>query len=346
MHNPEDDTGTIAKKLLLEAGCRENFTVNSFGGGGNNKVYVLDIAGTPAYLIKRYFRHSADPRDRCKAEWTFLEYAADARVSCVPAPVACDLDRGVAIYQYIPGEKISSGFLKEDHIVQAMDFFYAINRPDRPDSVKKIQPAAEACFSSRDHMESVNRRLKRLLQIRSENNLDKKAYRFVCNELIPCWEQIKTSVLNDENIGKMPIDQPLEIEDVCISPSDFGFHNSILTWDERLYFIDFEYSGLDDPVKMICDFFCQPEVPVPQTYLPMVCDRVLGRLSDPEFHRARVRKFMPVHTLKWCCILLNEFLPLGIARRVFANSSMNVNTRKEEQLKKAEKMLQQVHSFI
>ena len=43
-----------------------------------------------------------------------------------------------------------------------------------------------------------------------------------------------------------------------MSPSDFGFHN-VIKKDDFLYFIDFEYAGLDDPVKLICDFYCQPD---------------------------------------------------------------------------------------
>ena len=32
----------------------------------------------------------------------------------------------------------------------------------------------------------------------------------------------------------------------CISPSDFGFHNSIIDREGNINFVDFEYSGWDD----------------------------------------------------------------------------------------------------
>ena len=50
----------------------------------------------------------------------------------------------------------------------------------------------------------------------------------------------------------------LKKEEMIISPSDFGFHN-VINKNNKLFFIDFEYAGLDDPIKLICDFYCQPD---------------------------------------------------------------------------------------
>jgi hypothetical protein len=45
-----------------------------------------------------------------------------------------------------------------------------------------------------------------------------------------------------------------------VSPSDVGFHNSLFDSDTReIYLFDFEYSGLDSPLKAIIDFVFQPE---------------------------------------------------------------------------------------
>ena len=42
------------------------------------------------------------------------------------------------------------------------------------------------------------------------------------------------------------------------SPSDFGFHNTILEDDGDLKFLDFEYFGRDDPAKLMADFIWHP----------------------------------------------------------------------------------------
>ena len=42
-----------------------------------------------------------------------------------------------------------------------------------------------------------------------------------------------------------------------LSPSDIGFHNT-LKCRNKIFFIDFEYFGLDDPIKITSDFIIHP----------------------------------------------------------------------------------------
>ena len=104
-------------------------------------------------------------------------------------------------------------------------------------------------------------------------------------------------------------------------------------------FLDFEYAGWDDPAKMVCDFFCQPAVPVPLHFYDDVVGRVAavsGGSSLPQ----RIGLLLPVYQLKWCCILLNDFLPLGRRRRSFAGGTAAQEEQKARQLQKARQALQ------
>ena len=51
---------------------------------------------------------------------------------------------------------------------------------------------------------------------------------------------------------------------------------------------------------------------------------------------------MPLFGLEWCCILLNEFLPLGKRRRTFAQSVHNAEERRRAQLTKVRRALEQL----
>ena len=197
-----------------------------------------------------------------------------------------------------------------------------------------------------DHLDCVNRRISRLLQIDKELEIDRSAYHFIRYELIPLWEKVQTGILNQKIKGFFKIDDTLAERDICISPSDFGFHNAIETDQGKLIFIDFEYAGRDDPVKMICDFFCQPEVPIPHSYLPMFSTRVLERFDNSNLHYHRLKMLLPVHTIKWCCIILNEFLPVGRARRMFAHQDINIDEIKQKQLEKAKSLFKTVSTMI
>jgi predicted Ser/Thr protein kinase len=334
------DMDSPARNLLSGLKKKGILSVHQLACGRNNKAFILEYDGVPTYVMKRYFQHMSDPRDRCRAEWAFLQYAQSRNISCVPTSIACDPGHGIAIMEYIAGLKIPAGGIRKDHVRQALDFFLALNKDTAPADWLKLPPASESCFSLRDHVNCVDRRIDNLSQIGTESEIDLAAGRFVRSELIPQWHTIRSGIKKQIRLETINPEERLTDKDICISPSDFGFHNAILTSSGRVFFIDFEYAGRDDPVKMICDFFCQPDVPIPRTYLPDFANCVLDRFDNPETHKKRLEIVLPVHTIKWCCILLNEFLPLGRARREFAGSlESNLIERKITQLDKARQML-------
>jgi hypothetical protein len=125
-----------------------------------------------------------------------------------------------------------------------------------------------------------------------------------------------------------------------ISPSDFGFHNALLETNGRPRFFDFEYAGWDDPAKLMADFVCQPAIPVP---LGMWND-FLGGLAEcrhwnPEI-ALRARVLLPAYRIKWCCIMMNEFLSTEARRRRF--SGIGTEDRRATQLAKARAALYEI----
>ena len=98
-------------------------------------------------------------------------------------------------------------------------------------------------------------------------------------------------------------------------------------------FIDFEYAGRDDPAKLVCDFFCQPEVPVPLAHFDTFASGVAAALDLDARHIARMRLLLDAYRIKWTCIMLNDFLPLDAARRAFADQGAR-EKRCREQLDK------------
>ena len=97
------------------------------------------------------------------------------------------------------------------------------------------------------------------------------------------------------------------IFDLIISPSDFGFHNMIEK--KKCFFIDFEYSGIDDLAKLICDFICQPDLQLNQKNI----DYFLKNLKIGQRNLKKIilksKILLNIHRIKWCCVILNDFLP-------------------------------------
>jgi hypothetical protein len=153
--------------------------------------------------------------------------------------------------------------------------------------------------------------------------------------LLPAWTAVKGRLTNDARAAALEMDRALRPDQCCLSPSDFGFHNALADDDGRVTFLDFEYAGRDDPAKLVSDFFCQPEIPVPLSYHASFLMRLADGLELDDAGRARCRILLDAYRIKWSCILLNDFLPIGAARRSFADAG-EWDIRCLTQIKKAQ----------
>ena len=322
-------------KLVSHLGWLTEFDITPAGGTGNNRVFVLQSAGE-CYLLKRYFQHPADPRDRFGAERAFYDFTQEAGIEWVPKPIAWDPGERLAMFEFIEGERPAQA--TPDLVRQALAFFSEINANRSLPAAAALPVASEACFSIREHLETVERRIQRLVAIAPETDVDREAADFVSHDLVPAWNEIARSVRSC--ISSDELDRQLTTEQRCISPSDFGFHNAILSTDGRLRFFDFEYAGWDDPSKTICDFFCQPAVPVPRS----LCDEFVMHIRTQNAHTLphSPRMLLPGYQIKWCCIMLNEFLPADQSRRVFSNPTHDVLERKRKQMEIATRFFQRM----
>jgi hypothetical protein len=105
-------------------------------------------------------------------------------------------------------------------------------------------------------------------------------------------------------------------------------------------FLDFEYAGWDDPAKLTGDFFAQLAVPVPADLFDRFVQEVAMPFPRPHEIALRARLLRPVYQIKWCCIALNVFLPVNLARRKFANPALDEKALKQSQLAKAVNLFQ------
>jgi hypothetical protein len=322
-----------AGRLLESAGLRPPFCWTPLVGGANNQVFRIDASGRTV-LLKAYFVHPDDPRDRLRAEYGFSCFAWANGVRALAQPLACDPTGQLAVFEFLPGRKLVPAEVTRARMYEALNFFLAVNSWTDPAQARALPVASEACFSFEEHLHCVRRRVARLQALPVAGPVDQEALAFVQQELAPAAESVLA------NAGGLT--QPLPATDRCLSPSDFGFHNALLTEDGQVRFIDFEYAGWDDPAKMVADFFCQPACPVPEGLFDEFARAVAERTTNPGFHLHRFRLLLPVYRVKWCAILLNDFLPAGGHRRRFAVGSEDEHERKVRQLEKARTALQKV----
>lgn len=326
------DTAAV-QSLLDTAGLGPVRTLIPLSGGANNRVVRVETPTTVA-LVKSYFQHPDDRRDRRGTEWAFANFAWTHGVRCVPQPLSTDPRAGLSLFEFVFGRSLRGSLAGEPAVEQAIAFYLALNHAKGNPTAQTLPVASEACFSLCEHFATVSRRVERLRDLPVQSAVDATARDFVERELIPIWNRIQDAACRDAAGLNCDVSEPLDAASRCLSPSDFGFHNAILANDGRIRFIDFEYAGWDDPAKLICDFFCQPAIPAPASTFERFATAITSLLPNPSWHLARARLLLPVYRVKWVCIVLNEFLPIGASRRQYSTADP-ADTRKAAQLAKA-----------
>jgi hypothetical protein len=320
-------------RLTAGAGLGPVEQLVPLAGGANNRVYRVQTARGVA-VLKAYFQHPDDARDRLGAEFAFSRFAWTAGVRSVPEPLACDRANALALFEFVEGRRPTTEDVTDSLVRQAVEFVRTLNAARWQPRAALLPVGSEACFSLVEHLGTVACRVDRLTQ-----TTDPEASEFVRSELLPAWHQVRARCESQAAEHGLPAANPLDPTSRCVSPSDFGFHNTILRADGRALFHDFEYAGWDDPAKLVCDFFCQPAVPVPSRHFEPFARAVADCFADAERVLLRARVLLPVYRLKWVCIRLNEFLPVGIRRRAFSLPADGLADRRRRQLVSAQAAL-------
>lgn len=322
----------LAKTLAGKANLGVPHSVESIAGGRNNRVFRVELEDGSAAVLKSYHQDPIDPRDRLRVEWDFLHYVGARGVGNVPRPLASDPAHHCALYSFVSGARATT--VDGDLIRQAADFAIAINQP--PHEPQHLAPASEACFSLGSHLDTVDRRVARLRELDPGAPHIVKARAFVDRRLNGVWQDVRSAIIRQAAERGIALDAT--VVRPIVSPSDFGFHNALIDAEGRATFLDFEYAGRDDPAKLICDFFCQPELSAPPRHYGEFTDRLaipLG-LRDEDLWRARL--LLDAYRVKWACIMLNEFSSVGARRRAFASAQVS-ESRAAHQLASAERYL-------
>lgn len=301
-------------------------------GGGNGRVYRLETADGRTLALKAYFRHPGDPRDRLATEFGALSFLWAQGLRSIPEPLARDPEAGLGLYGFVPGDRPLPPTAGD--IDAAVAFLGRLKDLRTAPGAADLGEASEARFSLAAVAANVQARLDRLAEAGRGEGLPA----FLERDLLPAWRAIAARA----QTGSGPDwDRDLEPGRRTLSPSDFGFHNALRA-PAGLVFLDFEYFGWDDPAKTLADFLLHPGMGLDPALGRRFAAALLARLDLPGLPE-RARLALPLFGVKWCAILLNEFLPGSLDRRAFADPGTDAAVRQARQLEKARRML---HSLL
>lgn len=331
---PEDVAklaGDLLDKLVTKA--------VPIGRGANSRVFRL-TAGGQDYVMKFYFQHPADTRDRLGIEFKSLSFLWNKGLRQIPQALNAWPQQSCALYAMIEGSLTHK--ITQKDIDCAVDFLKTLKGLNSVADSEGFVAASEAFFSAKEIVASLRERLRR----------------FGFHEGVPEYQALKEYLQKDFNPllervekwskgylaeGGISWEASLPLHRRTLSPSDFGFHNALQTSLGELVFVDFEYFGWDDPVKITSDFLWHPAMNLAEEGKQRFVNRMQDLFSDDENFEIRLKALFPIFGLKWCLIFLNEFVSSDMQRRSFAQAALEDKTAvRLNQLAKAKSLNQQI----
>lgn len=327
----ESDLTTVAKENFPALNLNKAKLIK---GRGNSRIYKLTGINSKKYALKMYPDRQLDSRPRLETEFLACKY-----FETIGFPVAKAFEKNIemnwAIYEWISGASINTPDL--DFIDDAIKFMRSLVEKSRSiNEVNNFNEASEACLTGSEIVRQINSRFESLIQVDSIELTE-----YLETEYLPrlnCMiEQVK---LQTNGFFDKKIPHKLQI----LSPSDFGAHNAIRSKSNQTIFIDFEYFGWDDPVKLVSDFYWHPGMNLSSELKERWLYCTKDMFKDDTTFELRLSAYLPLFALRWCLILLNEFLPDRLAQRMHARNqnSSDFKSVLSNQLDKSKTLLNQV----
>lgn len=196
-----------------------------FNGSINSKLTTHEN-----FIIKSFNRD--DEREKFKRELNFYKHCHALHINSVPALYGYNEDECWIKIEYLIGieiHKFSNFYLKA-----LVKFIKSINLKIAENKIK----ASESILKYTDLLEHISVRVNSL-DSASKSHLPKGFHKHL------------------KDISKTILSKTSEDLPYLLSPSDIGIHNSIFS-NETHSFFDFEYSGIDSPIKLAYDTVLHP----------------------------------------------------------------------------------------
>lgn len=255
----------------------------------NNSSYnsqVLNISDKKSinYKVKISNRF----KKRIKSEFKNVQLLNNVQPNFHPIPLNYDPNYEFATYLWIDGnsiDKVSKSFIDD-----VIGYIIKINNIKiRKFPLKRFRASA-SCLTYNDILRQINTRFNSFYLVKN------KDIEIHLIELKKYFDKIKKN-FNFKNPKK------IQKKEIIISPSDLSIKNFIYQKNNKIFFIDYEYIGYDDSIKLICDTIIHPannfNYNLSKYFLYNFNSNVTKINTD------RFKQIFHFYGLIWCLIILN-----------------------------------------
>ena len=279
------------------------------GSGGNSQVYRADNSKGNVVALKRYPISHTDKRDRLGTELVGSRFLHRHGIDIVPRAIKTSRSTNITVFEWIYGEPVKTP--REEDLSQAILFIEKVNKAKHLEGASSIKLASEACISGKELFNQIDNRR---CQLRTMSDQLPDLQILLDQVIDPLWDRLRTEI-QARWPPDVEFDKQLEPEYQTLSPSDFGFHNALREKSGRLRFLDLEYFGWDDPVKLTSDFLWHPGISLREEQKTVWVNAMTVIFANDYNFVSRLNLLYPCYGLRWALIVLNVFLEMGHLER-------------------------------
>ena len=325
----QTETDDIA--MYVEKGINKKVkSVQIIKGRGNSSVYKIEMNSGQEYAGKFYPDPTFDDRDRLAKETKACRFLHSYGIKSIPEHIWSDTNLNFGLFEWINGKEIVE--ITDDDVNRAAEFVTSLAKLSEHTSNKKFPLASAACLSGQMIEEQIR---DRYATIREFADYNSELRRFLENDFAHTFE---TVLSKSKKLWPGKFEEQLSHDYQFLSPSDFGFHNILLTKD-GLKFFDFEYFGWDDPVKLACDFLLHPGMVLSDKQKTLWLESMKEIFSNDRSFSQRLRTSYGLYGLCWCLIMLNVFTDSHGEKIISVVEKNKMEQKQTKQLEKSKKML-------
>ncbi|OUT59005.1 MAG: hypothetical protein CBB75_12290, partial [bacterium TMED15] len=305
--------------------------VEQIRGRGNSRIYRISMQSGEKFAAKLYPDPTFDLRPRLETEKKAYNLFNSNQVSQIPQLIATGRNLNFSLFEWLNGQSVDKPSQSDlDSLISFVETLIDLSQKTPYD---QFNLASAACLSGKDIENQIYDRYTKI------KNIAHKHDNLKCFLEKDLEQTIEKFIEHSKSNGFGCFFSCLQKSKQILSPSDLGFHNVIKS-DMGLKFIDFEYFGWDDPVKLVSDVLLHPGMTLTNEQKKYWVKKLVEIFSyDPTF-KPRLFSYYILYGLCWCLILLNDFCEFNSLKR--ANASMEQHNKQkiqEQQIQKSRNIL-------
>jgi hypothetical protein len=297
------EAGNKLARALNFFNFEANINTQVIRNGANSNVYII---GENQYILKFYRTDNNQP-GRLERESFALNLFAENKIENVPKIIGISSELNCSLMTFIDGTPIT---VFQSELSDEFANFYnkLLNIPIK--YKENGFHSIDACPKVSTLLSQVNNRI---LNLEKENNPELK----IILDIIKSHFSFIKSKISENSYNSLKSE---------FSVVDFGINNVILN-EANLYFIDFEFFGLDNPVHLISDTIAHPANNLNLDEQSTLYNKFLNCHNNQDEISKAFNGNNLIFDLKWCLIMLNPFL---------SNYVLNYNEEERELKKKSQ----------